>query len=112
MVATNRISFTVFNVSSYGVAYLQSTVGNGTEMNIYAVGFLGIIYVGDKSLGIYSSRIADLTAAFTVEGSAVKYYRAVSSVNGIHCTVIGEYSYYFSGASVIGVSCKRCFGKI
>ena len=112
VVTADRVSSCILDVSGDLVAYVKSSVCNGCNVNINAVGLLCVVDLGNKAVGVDGTYVADLTAAFAVEGSAIENDGAVALVYRVNAACIGKDSDNLSRASVVGVAGELGLGKI
>ena len=106
VVAADRCAASILNVGSYRISNADSAVGNSANVDINAVGLLGVVYLSDEAVVVDSTYISNLSAALTVEGGAVKNDGAVALVDALNAACIGKDSNYLSGALKLGIACK------
>ena len=111
VVSCNRAAACVGNIRLNAVAYREETVYDRAEVHIYSVGFLCIRNIHKAVAFIYRSGIADLSAALTVEGCAVKNNGCVALAYAVDKLVINNYGNYLCVRTEIGVAGKFCFRK-
>ena len=104
VVAHDGLAAHIVDVGGHGVAHRKGTVHHGAEVDIHSVGFFSIVDVQQLALGVDGTVVAHLSAAFTVEGSAVQNHGAVALGDALHRLVVHQNGDDLGVAAPVGVA--------